>query len=157
VIRRYLIYKGYEVTYVSNFTDIDDKMINRAEMMKISVKELPTGSFPNTRKIISFGILFLMPAEGHRICTPNDRYHQKAGKERSDLCFGRRVYFDIRIPAYGKLSKQDLDALKSGIRVEVKVSKKIRRISFCGSFQPGNRNGKARGKGQPGWHMNAAR
>ena len=39
IIRRYLEYRGYEVTYVQNFTDIDDKMINRAKELGISVKE----------------------------------------------------------------------------------------------------------------------
>ena len=39
-LRRYLLYKGYKVTYVQNFTDVDDKMINRASARKISVQEL---------------------------------------------------------------------------------------------------------------------
>ena len=39
-LRRYLLYKGYDVTYVQNFTDIDDKVINRAQARDLSVKEL---------------------------------------------------------------------------------------------------------------------
>ena len=58
VIRRYLIYKGYDVTFVSNYTDIDDKMINRAEIMKITVRELADRIIPEYAKdYASLGIL----------------------------------------------------------------------------------------------------
>ena len=50
VIRKYLIYKGYDVTFVSNYTDIDDKMINRAREEEISVSELAEKIIPTYKE-----------------------------------------------------------------------------------------------------------
>jgi cysteinyl-tRNA synthetase len=158
VIRRYLIYKGYEVTYVSNFTDIDDKMINRAEMMKISVKELADRIIPEYAKDYkALGILVpdAQPKATEYVPQMIDII-KKLEKNGATYVLDDGVYFDIsKFPAYGKLSKQDLDALKSGIRVEVKVSKKNPQDFVLWKFsKPGEPEWESPwGKGRPGWHI----
>ena len=127
VIRRYLIYKGYDVTYVSNYTDIDDKMITRAELMKITVKELADKIIPEYAA--DYGALGIMVPDVQPKATEHVpqmiELIEMLEKKGATYVLDDGVYFDIsKFKDYGKLSKQDLDALKSGIRVELKATKR---------------------------------
>ncbi len=158
IIRRYLIFKGYDVTFVSNYTDIDDKMINRAEMMKISVKELSEKIIPEYEK--DYGALgILVPDVLPRATDHVEQMIEMIGlleKKGATYVLDDGVYFDIsKFPEYGKLSKQDLDALKSGVRVEVKASKRHPQDFVLWKFsKPGEPEWQSPwGKGRPGWHI----
>ena len=163
VIRRYLIYKGYDVTFVSNYTDIDDKMINRAEIIKIAVSELAARIIPEY--VADYGALGVMPAD----ITPKATDHipqiiellKMLDKKGVTYVLDDGVYFDVtKFPQYGKLSKQDLDALRSGLRVDVKAEKRNPQDFVLWKFFKAPKAGMQAepawdspwGRGRPGWH-----
>jgi len=158
VIRRYLIYKGYDVMFVSNYTDIDDKMINRAEIMKISVKELADRIIPEyVADYAALGIMVpdVLPKATEHVEQMIDLI-KKLEKKGAAYVLDDGVYFDItKFPEYGKLSKQDLEALKSGVRVEVKESKRNPQDFVLWKFsKPGEPEWDSPwGSGRPGWHI----
>ena len=158
VIRKYFIYKGYSVTFVFNYTDIDDKMINRAELMKISVAELASRIIPEYHK--DYDALGVMRPD----VEPKATVHVKQmislisilEKSGNTYVLDDGVYFDISsFPRYGKLSKQKLEELQSGTRVTLKESKRnpqdfvLWKISKPGEPEWGS----PWGKGRPGWHI----
>lgn len=158
VIRRYLIYKGYDVTFVSNYTDIDDKMINRAEIMKITVKELAEKIIPEyVADYASLGIMVpdVLPKATEHVQQMIELI-KMLEKKKATYVLDDGVYFDItKFPEYGKLSKQDIEALKSGVRVEVKESKRSPQDFVLWKFsKPGEPEWDSPwGKGRPGWHI----
>ncbi len=158
VIRRYLIYNGYNVNFVSNYTDIDDKMINRAEIMKISVKDLADRVIPEYAKdYASLGIMVpdVLPKATHHVEQMIELI-RKLEKKGATYVLDDGVYFDIsKFPEYGKLSKQDLDALKSGARVKTKESKRQFQDFVLWKFsKPGEPEWASPwGSGRPGWHI----
>jgi len=158
VIRRYLIYKGYNVTFVSNYTDIDDKMINRAEIMKISVKELAEKIIPEyAQDYGSLGILVpdVQPKATEHVPQMIELI-EMLEKKGATYVLDDGVYFDItKFKDYGKLSKQDLDALRSGARVGVKESKRNPQDFVLWKFsKPGEPEWNSPwGSGRPGWHI----
>ena len=132
VLRRYFEYKGYEVKFVQNFTDIDDKMINRANDEGITVKELGDRFIDEYFK--DAGALGVHEASVH----PRATEHIEAIIKIVELLFenghayeaGGDVYYDTTTFAgYGKLSGQNNRDLKSGARIEVGMDKK--HPEFC--------------------------
>lgn len=158
VIRRYLIYKGYEVTYVSNYTDIDDKMIRRASEEKISVKELANKIIPRYEE--DYGLLRVMPADIQPLATEyvESMIEMIQSLEESACTYvlDDGVYFDIlKFPEYGKLSGNTLDQLQAGARMEVKDSKRNHQDFVLWKFK---KEGEPSwnspwGEGRPGWHI----
>lgn len=158
VIRRYLIYKGYDVTFVSNYTDIDDKMIHRAEIMKITVQELAEKIIPEYAS--DYGALGILPPDVQPKATEHVPQMitliEALERKGATYVLDDGVYYDIsKFPEYGKLSKQDLEALRSGIRVEVKESKRNPQDFVLWKFsKPGEPSWKSPwGDGRPGWHI----
>lgn len=158
IIRRYFIYKGYDVIFVSNYTDIDDKMINRAEIMKISVKDLAERIIPEyAADYQALGIMVpdILPKATEHV----PQMIELIGlleKKGAVYVLDDGVYFDItKFKDYGKLSKQDLDALKAGARVEAKESKRNPQDFVLWKFsKPGEPEWESPwGKGRPGWHI----
>jgi cysteinyl-tRNA synthetase len=163
VLRRYMEHIGYEVTFVQNFTDIDDKMINRANAEGITVGQLAERFIeeyyrdadalgirratvaPRATEHIPdiVGIIGKIIEKGHAYEAP------AAGG-------GNDVYFDVHSYApYGKLSKQSLDELESGARVEVGEAKR-HPLDFAlwKAEKPGEPSWDSPwGKGRPGWHI----
>lgn len=157
-LRRYLEYRGYKVTFVQNFTDIDDKMINRANKEGITVKELAD-------KYIAE---YYTDACGLGI--KEATIHPKATESMEDIVsLVRRleekgfayvvdgdVYFDTRsFKDYGKLSHQKQDDLESGARIDVD-SRKRDPMDFAlwKTQKPGEPAWDSPwGKGRPGWHI----
>jgi cysteinyl-tRNA synthetase len=158
VIRKYLIYKGYKVKYVMNFTDIDDKMINRAAMMKISVAELADKIIPEYKK--DYLALGIMDGDVEPKATENIREMIELieGLERKGYTYILEdgVYYDVRkFKKYGKLSKQKLDELKSGARVVLNEKKRNPQDFVLWKFA---KEGEPQwespwGVGRPGWHI----
>ncbi len=158
IIRRYLIYKGYNVQFVTNYTDIDDKMINRAKEKALTVKELSEKVIPMYKR--DYDKLKIMEPDvkpkateyiNHIIDLIKKLEEADATYEISD-----GVYFDItKFPEYGKLSNQKLEELQMGARVEVNEAKKNPQdFALWKKEKPGEPSWDGPwGKGRPGWHI----
>lgn len=158
VLRRYLKYRGYEVTYVQNYTDIDDKMINRAAELGITVKELAERFIQAYEE--DAAALGVQPADyqpkatGHipQIIAIIEKLLEKGLAYEID----GDVYFHVEsFPGYGKLSHQDLDELELGSRVEIDERKK-HPMDFVlwKREKPGEPSWESPwSRGRPGWHI----
>jgi len=158
VIRKYLIYKGFNVIFVTNFTDIDDKMINRAELMKISVAELADRIIPEYEK--DYRDLGIMKGDVQPKATEHIKEMVEiiSGLEKKGYTYvlDDGVYFDVmKFKDYGKLSKQKLDELRSGSRVTLKESKRNPQDFVLWKLsKPGEPFWASPwGDGRPGWHI----
>ena len=119
-VRRYMEYKGYEVNYVSNFTDVDDKIIKKANEEGVSSEEISTRYIAECKKDMSG--MNVKPATTHPMATQEidgmlemiqtliDKGHAYAAPDGT-------VYFRVSsFREYGKLSHKNLDDLQSGFR-----------------------------------------
>lgn len=158
VLRRYLEYKGYEVTFVQNFTDIDDKMIARANRDGITVKQLADKTIADYYEDAD--------ALGIKRSTYNPRATeyipkiikliQKIIDNGHAYVVNGTVYFDVNsFPKYGMLIHQNLDELQSGARIEV-ADEKHCPLDFVlwKPQKPGEPAWESPwGLGRPGWHI----
>lgn len=158
VIRRYFIYRGYEVKYVSNYTDIDDKMINRANQEGISVKELSDKVIPIYAK--DYGALGVMVPDVQPLATDHvpEMIELIQGLEKQGFTYvlDDGVYYEVaKFKEYGKLSKQKLEDLRVGSRVEVKDGKKSPYDFVLWKFKKEGEPSWSSpwGEGRPGWHI----
>ncbi|MBC7877524.1 MAG: cysteine--tRNA ligase [Anaerolineales bacterium] len=159
IIRRYLEYRGYAVKHVMNYTDVDDKIINRAKQLsedplKLSqryieeyAKELanlnilPATSNPQVSKTMPLIIQFI---EG------------LIQKEHAYAAFNGDVYFSVTSDKdYGKLSARKLDDMQAGARIEVGEAKDHPMdFALWKAAKPGEISWDSPwGKGRPGWHI----
>lgn len=158
-LRRYLTYKGYEVDYLVNFTDIDDKMINKAIEEDKTVKEI-------AEKFIKE---YYVDTENLNI-NEKDTKHPKATEHISDIIkfikelenkeyaynVDGNVYFNIsKLSDYGKLSNKNIDDLVSGARIEVNNEKRNPfDFALWKKEKPGEPSWNSPwGSGRPGWHI----
>ncbi|MBP3328319.1 MAG: cysteine--tRNA ligase [Clostridia bacterium] len=158
VLRRYLEYRGYKVTFVQNFTDIDDKIIKRAneeDSDYISVSEKYIEEFWKDAKGLNF-----RPADIHPKATENidkiieivsgliDNGH--AYEVDGDVYFSPKTFNE-----YGKLSHQPLEDLEAGARIMVgDIKKEPMDFALWKSAKPGEPYWDSPwGKGRPGWHI----
>lgn len=158
VLRRYLIYKNYDVIFVQNFTDIDDKIIKRANQENASCKEISEKYIQEYKKDAAG--LNIMPATVHPKATETideiisiiKILIQKKYAYVSD----GDVYFDItKFKDYGKLSGQSIEELESGARVEI-GEKKRNALDFAlwKASKPDEPYWQSPwGSGRPGWHI----
>ena len=158
VFRRYLESRGFEVTYVQNFTDVDDKMIARANREGITVKEL------GDRFIKEYwqdaGALGVHPADVHPRATEHmpEMIAIIKGLVDSGLAYvqeGSVYYHTPAFPEYGKLSGQNLEDLDSGARVSVDEEKRSPLdFALWKAEKPGEPSWDSPwGPGRPGWHI----
>jgi cysteinyl-tRNA synthetase len=158
VIRRYLRYRGYDVTFVQNFTDIDDKMINRAKELGITVAELAD------RFIEAYfedaGALGIEKADVHPKATEHipgmiAQIQQLMDKGLAYAAEGDVYFRTAAFPGYGSLSNQPLEELVAGARVEVDERKKDPLdFALWKKQKPGEPAWDSPwGKGRPGWHI----
>ncbi len=158
VVRRYLEYSGYRVTFVRNFTDIDDKIINRARELGIPWDAL-AGRYieafyqdmnalglrrgdvePKATDHIPEMIHIIQMLEQHGLAYPVDG----------------DVYYSVRrFPEYGKLSHRSLEDLRAGARVEVDERKRDPLdFALWKASRPGEPAWDSPwGPGRPGWHI----
>lgn len=157
-LRRYFESKGLEVKYVQNFTDIDDKMIQRAHQMGITVAELAEkyiAAYYEDADAIGIKRASSNPratAEIDAIVALIERLIEKGHAYESD----GDVYYAVNtFPAYGRLSKQNLEDLHAGARVEVDERKR-HPLDFAlwKAQKPGEPAWESPwGLGRPGWHI----
>ena len=157
-LRRYLEYIGYDVTFVQNFTDIDDKMIRNANEQGITVKELAD------RYIAEYFTdakgLGIKEATVHPKATENIDAIIETVKTLVDKGFAYEangdVYFEThKFSEYGKLSKQPLEDLEAGARIDVTD---VKRNPTDFALWKAKKEGEPAwvspwGEGRPGWHI----
>jgi cysteinyl-tRNA synthetase len=158
VLRRYLEYSGYEVTFVQNFTDIDDKMINRANELGITVPELAEKTIADYFE--DADALGIKRADHYPRATEHIDDIIKLIKKLLDnghaYVLGQDVYFSVSsFSEYGKLSKQSLEELQSGARVDLNPDKE-HPLDFA--LWKGKKPNEPYwespwGEGRPGWHI----
>ncbi|MFP4482033.1 MAG: cysteine--tRNA ligase [Thermovirgaceae bacterium] len=157
-LRRFLEQQGYEVVYVQNFTDIDDKMINRAAELGISVGELADRfieAYFEDADALGIRRPTVTPKATEHIPEIISLVERILEKGHAYVVDGD-VFFDVQsYPCYGKLSKQTLDDLQSGARVDVNPSKKHPLDFILWKSQKAGEPfwDSPWGKGRPGWHI----
>ena len=157
-LRRYLEFRGYKVLYVQNFTDVDDKIIKKANELGKTALEVSENAI--REYFIDAEGLNVRRADVHPKVTENmdiiiDIVKTLVDKGYAYVVDGD-VYFETaKFPEYGKLSHQPLDDLKAGARIEV-GEKKRDPMDFAvwKDAKPGEPYWDSPfGKGRPGWHI----
>ncbi len=157
-LRRYLEYRGYRVTFVQNFTDVDDKMIALAAQEGTTLKE--------------FGERFIREyyKDAQALGIRAADVHPKATEHIADIIalvqrlidkghayeVGGDVYFDVAsFPAYGKLSGQSAEERQAGARIDVSEMKRSPEdFALWKAAKPDEDSWDSPwGKGRPGWHI----
>lgn len=157
-LRRYLEYRGYEVKFVQNFTDIDDKMINKANELGITVKELADQYI--AEYFIDAKGLGIHEATVHPRATENIDAIIEIIKHLIENGYAYNVDGDVyystkKFKEYGKLSHQPLEDLESGARIEVNEDKHDPMdFALWKKQKPGEPAWESPwGPGRPGWHI----
>jgi cysteinyl-tRNA synthetase len=157
MVRRYLESIGYQVTYVVNFTDVDDKMIQRAKLEGSTVPEIAeryiAAFLEDSRKLGVKNTIHPRVTENmEEIIHFIDQLVEKGYAYES----GGDVYFlTSKFTEYGKLSQQKLDELQFGIRIEVDERKRgAEDFVLWKGAKPGEIAWPSPwGDGRPGWHI----
>lgn len=155
-LRRFLTYVGYDVTYVSNYTDVDDKIIKAAKQEGKSEKELTDFYIKEFEKTVK-GIGSQVPTITPRVTEYMDKiiaYIDNLVKIGAAYEKDGDVYFRVEnIKDYGKLSGINVDDLRVGARVE-ENSQKESPLDFAlwKKTDEGIKWDSPWGKGRPGWH-----
>jgi cysteinyl-tRNA synthetase len=158
VIRRYIKYKGFDVKYVRNFTDIDDKIINRAKQEGITwdaVARKYTDEYYKDMKRLGVGRADIEPKATEHIEQIIDIVNGLIEKGYAYEVKGS-VYFSVdKFIGYGNLSKKDMEEMMAGARVEVDERKK-NPLDFA--LWKKSKEGEPSwespwGSGRPGWHI----
>lgn len=159
VVNRYLRYLGYDVTYVTNFTDVDDKIINRARERGVKALDLSAEYIQKYfRDIRSLGV---RKADIYPKASESMPYIIQMVKDIVDRGYGYptkdgSVYFRVRkIPDYGTLSNRTLEEMRSSGRLDPNEDKEDP-LDFAvwKGAKPGEVSWDSPwGKGRPGWHI----
>jgi len=158
-VTRYLRSRGYQVTYVRNITDIDDKIIKRAQEKNEDIQAL-TERFIEALNQDALALGLLPPDSEPRATTHMQRIQEMIAKlvDRGYAYIAKNndVYFRVRrFAPYGSLSGKTLDELKIGARVEI-VDEKEDPLDFVvwKAAKPGEPLWDSPwGPGRPGWHI----
>ncbi|MBR1444763.1 MAG: cysteine--tRNA ligase, partial [Firmicutes bacterium] len=157
-VRRYLEYKGYEVNFVQNFTDVDDKIINRANAEKVTPEAIADRYVDEALK----------DAEGLNVKRATT--HPRVTQEMPEIIemiktlidkgyayeMNGSVFYNTRsFSGYGKLSGKNIDDLEAGARIKVDETKKDPMdFVLWKPFKPGEPKWDSPwGGGRPGWHI----
>jgi cysteinyl-tRNA synthetase len=157
-IRRYLEFRGYTVKYVQNFTDVDDKIIARANEQGITPRELAEGfitQYFNDMDTLNIKRADLYPRATEEIPKIIEMVEGLIQKGHAYQA-GGDVYFRVSSdPDYGKLSHRNLDDMIAGARIEVSEAKE-HPLDFAlwKASKPGEPHWPSPwGQGRPGWHI----
>ncbi len=158
VIRRYLEYRGYDVNYVQNYTDIDDKIINRANKLKISTEELVETNIKKYEDVMDR--LNIKKANKYPRVTKHIKDIVKLVEKLIEKEYAYEVngtvYFSVdKFQPYGKLSKRKKEDMVAGARIKVDQAKQ-NPLDFAlwKKAKPEEPSWPSPwGKGRPGWHI----
>ncbi len=158
IVQRYLRYRGYKVVYTRNYTDVDDKIINRANELGVSAKELAEQNikaFDEDMENLGVELPTHRPKATETIETIVGLISTLVEKGFAYPVEGD-VYFAVRkFAGYGKLSGKNIDELEAGARVEVD-ERKSDPLDFAlwKASKPGEPSWESPwGRGRPGWHI----
>jgi cysteinyl-tRNA synthetase len=158
VISRYLRFAGYQLTFVRNFTDIDDKIIRRGNQEGVAASEISDRYIAAFRDdIAALGVMApeVEPRATEHVADMIALIERLVASGYAYAVDGD-VYFEIRrFPAYGRLSGKNLDELLAGARVDVDERKRDPRdFALWKSAKPGEPSWDSPwGRGRPGWHI----
>ena len=158
VIRRYLENSGYNVQSVQNFTDVDDKIINKSQQLAVSCKQLAEANIASYFEVMDK--LNVKRADIYPKATEHIaemvRWIERLIEKGYAYVLAGDVYFEVaRFVDYGKLSKRKLEDMEAGARVGVDERKKS---PFDFALWKTAKDGEPSwdspwGKGRPGWHI----
>ena len=158
VIRRYLRFKGFKVSFIKNLTDVEDKIIKRANREGVPAREISERYIAEYRTDMeSLGVLpgDVEPKATEHIPQMIDLIERLIRKGIAYVVDGD-VYFEVRrFPAYGRLSGKNLNELQAGARVDVDERKKDPLdFTLWKASKPGEPAWASPwGPGRPGWHI----
>ncbi len=158
IVRRYMIYSGYKVKFAMNLTDIDDKIINKANSLGIDAKEVAK-KFSDAffEDIDKLGLLRadINPRATEHIPEIIAMIEALIKNGKAYEVNGDVFYEISKFDGYGKLSGKNVDDLESGARVEVnEVKRSPLDFALWKSAKPGEPFWESPwGKGRPGWHI----
>ncbi|MCM8782935.1 MAG: cysteine--tRNA ligase [Candidatus Omnitrophica bacterium] len=158
VIRNYLEFRGFKVKWVRNITDIDDKIINRSQELKIDWQELVDRYIKDYHRVLE--VFGLERADFE----PRATGHISSMIKNIELLINRGyayttstgVYFNVRkFLNYGRLSRQNLEQMYKGVRIESDETKQdpLDFALWKFSRHPDPYWDSPWGKGRPGWHI----
>jgi len=158
VIVRYLRYRGYDVTYVRNYTDVDDKIINRANKDGVScqvISERYIKEYEDDMGALGVVMPDIAPKATEHIPEMIEAVKKLIDRGLAYESNGS-VYFSVRkFEGYGKLSGKNIEELEAGARVEVDETKKDPLdFALWKASKPGEPKWPSPwGEGRPGWHI----
>jgi cysteinyl-tRNA synthetase len=158
VVRRYLEYRGYEVRHVTNYTDIDDKIIQRAAVEgvdSIEVAERYINEFARHLKDLNILSASKYPRATEEINSIVESVADLVDKGFAYPVDGDVYYRVDKFPAYGKLSGRKLEDMEAGFRIDVDTRKE-HPLDFAlwKAAKPGEPSWPSPwGPGRPGWHI----
>ncbi len=159
ILRKYLKFLGYKVKFVSNITDIEDKIINKANELGISTKELSKKNekeHAEDYKALGIEKPDIQPRATEYVKEMIELVKKLEKKKYAYVIQGDGVYYDIsKFKSYGKLSHQNIKNLKAGSRVKVKDQKRNKEDFVLWKFsKPKEPSWNSPwGAGRPGWHI----
>ena len=157
VLRRYLESKNIKVNFIQNFTDVDDKIINRAKIENLTSEQISTKYIEHY--FSDFDGLNVKRATNYPKATEHIQdildFIQILIEKEIAYVSENGVYFSVsKFPEYGKLSKKHIDELQSGARIEVDEAKKDPLDFAVWKFSEIEPTWDSPwGKGRPGWHI----
>ena len=157
VLRKYLESKGREIEFIQNFTDVDDKIINKANTENTTAEEISTRYIENYFR--DFDGLNVKRATNYPKATEHIedivKFIEELIKKNVAYVSKNGVYFSVtKFPKYGKLSKKKIDELQSGSRIQVDEAKNNPLDFAVWKFSEDKPVWDSPwGKGRPGWHI----
>lgn len=158
IIKRYLQYRGYEVRHIMNYTDVDDKIIQRANILGVDPFKLAEGYIQEFDRHLTD--LNVLPATQNPRATNEIEHIIKLVQGLIDKNYAYHVdgdvYFRVdKLEGYGKLSGRKLEDMRTGSRIDVNVRKE-NPLDFA--MWKAAKEGEPAwdspwGKGRPGWHI----
>ena len=158
-LRRFFIYKGYNVKYVTNFTDIDDKIIRRANEENVTIKDISEKyieAFKEDAKGLNVYEENTIHPKATDFIQPMIEFIEGLIDKGAAYNVDGNVYFNIESAKdYGKLSKKSIDDLISGARVDINDEKRNPMdFALWKKAKEGEPSWESPwGNGRPGWHI----
>ena len=158
VVVRYLKNRGYEVKFVQNITDIEDKIINKANEEGVSWEEIVcryTDSFHERLAMLGVGLPDVEPRATEHIPEMISLIQELIEKDHAYAPGNGNVYYSVEsFPAYGKLSHQRPEEMRESVKGQTDFKKNPLDFALWKISKPGEPSWESPwGRGRPGWHI----